>query len=218
MQQLCSHSDLIKNDAKLAVQRRNERQHLSKQKKEPIIFAGRQHLSRQIEQSLHKEFSLRYDNNVRIVAVDDHLSEIENQLLIILESDGNDIPVSCEDVVRQYMKSKHQVDSVVVIVSKGTLNRYKQDDNVMRFALRDAYKQGKLDPDIIFVSQGYLNISVELDDDDDEDDLWVQYKVCFKDRKENQDPLDIETFEIVREWAIDVPIYMQIFLEQFINM
>ena len=147
------------------------------------------------------------------MAADDVLSQKHNSLLIFVEVDEHEVQENCEATIRKYVQLKHQAGCEILFIRSGTMDAYKQEGKVMRFTFRDQYVKGRLQDQILLHCSKQDNVIIELEDDSDD---GITCGECFT-ADQQLETLDIESFDILHEWATDVPLYMQMSFEPFLN-
>ena len=110
------------------------------------------------------------------------------------------------------IKRKHNLNcSSVMFFAAGAFKLYLQDDDIKthHFKLRDAIEQGKLDDCLLCTIE-------PLAQEHDWSDAH-ECETCRGDIDSHLTPLHWNSFCAAEEWAIDVPMNIQIMLETFIN-
>ena len=139
------------------------------------------------------------------------MSEVDNSLHIVLfcTDDGTEFD-DISTIVTHLLSTRHHVTAgFITFLPEEILKNYKRKNNtVVRFRLRDDIVLGYLEDKTVYSvkppSESYPAADGE------------ECVNCFCDTGLPK-PLGVETFSLLQEWCLDVPLDLQIFFETFIN-
>jgi transposase len=208
----------ILSASEATIKRRDHRKKVAGIKLQPAIQTVRKHRPTQIEEDIHNALLTWYpDKTGHVIVVDFEGSKDANALDVYVELlSVEDILPHASRVISRVLERKHQCGySHIYCYKRGSFDKFMQDGNkVSRFTLRDAVLLDQLKDDVISMSKSSQDdlVTIELDDDED---LGIICASCFT--EVNTEPLDVESFNIFKEWCTDVPLQMQLIMESFVN-
>ena len=218
MENLSKH---IKKETKEAIVRCKDRLEAAQIQKDISIHAAILHRPASIDESLFQNFDGSLKEAIRyIVSLDNPNTQTNNCIDIIVEMKSQDSALA-EIVTRVIVKHLAKVHKLscrkIIFVKPGTLEPFLRDSSrckIARFILRDNIEQTEAMKKKIWFSSHpelphYLKSNIE---DIEEGDSCSE---CYN--KGLPQPLDAESFNIVQEWFLEVPLYAQILLSNYIN-
>ena len=206
------------------IKRRNQRKAKAQLLEDIHVHAAKRHIPSTIEDQLMKSLAISYPAELKkcqIICVDREYSKIDNGLDIYIQCLTDlDMPIQIPIAksVHRLVQQKHKVSKVDIFFFKpGSFDNNNTDPD--RFRIRDEVLQG--DYESLELGEHVLTLAEsenEDDDDDDEeegrDDLCPE---CYGTAISSLKPLHVKSFDVHKEWWIDVPLPVQLILEPFIN-
>ena len=204
----------LQSIAKVIISERNKRKQASEKENSVYIIGtnGILHDPTVLESEVMEELISSYNvtNITNIVCIDCVPNCTHPQ--------GIHVVVLCDDIkyvdeIKTLVCSeveKHKSKCVDIVITKQeAVNSWVEHDTIMRFHLRDSLLKGEVD----VVHHWQLQ-----QDEDDSDSMDLKGKccqLCYTTKLAN--PLSWTNFDITSEWSMDIPLYMQILFESFIN-
>jgi hypothetical protein len=128
---------------------------------------------------------------------------------------GDGIPIAANETIWRVLANKHQCSGKVWYFSVGMLDGYMFQETVARYTFRDDVFLGRLKRKILHVVESpNPQVQIELTDDNDD---GSECETCFP-AGDRVIPLDYESFDLIHQWLLDVPLNIQLLLQQFINL
>jgi hypothetical protein len=185
-------------------------------RKQPIIQASRKHRFVKIENDVENALKIRFRDIGQVVAADVESSIHHNSVHIYVElMSHQDITANAKTVIQRVLERHHKCGfSLIIFFKAGSFDKYKQDDKVAKFTLRDAVLMGQIQKNLIAQYEG-TNDDIVYDELEDDSDKGIECATCFDENTAEQ--LDVETLDIFKEWYCNVPLQLQLILHQFVN-
>ena len=180
-----------------------------------MVVDGRsRHFVHAIDSAMLKHLSSYFPdvvNNLVTVPLEDI-----NTVSVFIECRETTLPEHLQELVgiatQHHLNSLHQLScKYIAFVKPSTFTKYEQKNIIARFSLHD---------DLMIKKQGGSIISqwspTEQTDTDDTQGQLGNCSFCYS--FQTGKPLTMDSFDIVREWVLDVPLTIQILLQSFLKI
>ena len=205
---------VILNQSNMSVQKRNTRKQMSDKMNGVLLQGTMKHIHEVIETDVSTYMeNTTADTILHIVALEcDENCSHTCGIHLVMEIKSGLKEEELDDLAflaRCFIKRTHKENCPeIVFLQPGTIKDYIIDKNFSRYNFRDDLFRNKIDT--IFCS---THIPDENENSADEQD---RCPTCFHEGI-NILPLDWTSFDIVKEWYLDVPLILQVILGTFIN-
>lgn len=179
------------------------------------IIADKRHIPLIIDneiKSLFQEYS--HDQIQHVICFDVVKSVINNCIQTVIGINADQFHEENVDLCKRVFYSVNRRHGVniekIYFLHENSLNTYINEEIVSRFSLRDAIETNSITTEIIYEwCAGSLCADAEKNDDSNACDT------CFNTTVTK--PLSIESFQLLHEWYLEIPIETQLLFESFIN-